>query len=207
MTFSFQSSSSIPFLSPLFCTLPCDSSCVSSAFSVILSAFPLCLYLSPCYPWLAEVTAVRRVERDCAASLSALWLCLVVFLSLVRCTQGPAGSPEHPVQLESSREIQKNWACTFLHMDWHIRYACFKFKYFATFFDCDKQQVILFGPKMKLYSASSIAGHTHQPNCYHFICYKLSHSVLPHRALAGSAHPQPDTKKSLPPQLTTASCK
>lgn len=84
----------------------------------------LLLLFFPCYLRLAEISAVRRVEKDCGASLNALPVSGCVFLSLVRCTQGPAGSPEQPVQLDSSGKQKKEkkrsrhvfLVCVFLHM-------------------------------------------------------------------------------------------
>lgn len=68
----------VSFLSLLFCTVPSDSPWGIAAFSDILSPFPHYFCLSACYLCLDEITAVRRVERDCVASLTALWLCLAV---------------------------------------------------------------------------------------------------------------------------------
>lgn len=92
----------------LYCYTPIVVDELFCHFSSLLLLFP------PCYLRLAEISAVRRVEKDCGASLNALPVSGCVFLSLVRCTQGPAGSPEQPVQLDSSgkqKKKKKKQAC------------------------------------------------------------------------------------------------
>lgn len=73
----------------------------------LFCSFSSLLLLFLCYLCLAEISAVRRVEKSCVASLNALAVSGCVFLSLMRCTQGPAGSSEQLVQLDSRRK-QKN---------------------------------------------------------------------------------------------------
>lgn len=155
-TVLIQSSSSVSvFLSIFF--LYCTMSLTLWGFSLFLSFCPLFLLSMLSLPGWNHCCEASRKGLSCKPECS-LAVSGCVFLSLVRCTQGPAGSPEQSVQLESGREDRHRFpACTFLHMDWHK--ICFLQSVTATY--CKKGHFSqLCGPKLKLYSPWSAAGHT-----------------------------------------------
>lgn len=99
---SDYSKSPLSVLSLSFFTIPCDWPCVTSASTHSFSFRSPCFSLVSLPGWNYGCEARRKglcCRPECSLPVSAC-----VFLSLVRCTQRPAGSPGQTIQLESGRE-------------------------------------------------------------------------------------------------------
>ena len=145
---------------------------------MLLSSF-LCNFSLPflsitsslCYLCLAGINAVRRVERDCVASLNALWLCLAVSSSpswgARRAQLAAQNSPFswRVVGRKKKKKVRRRFpACTFLLMDWHNR--CFftdsgTVLVFLAEMNSEERSLssVILVPKFKLYSAWSCRSH------------------------------------------------